>query len=76
MHPGRAIPPELIMSLSSVAATSLGPFTAGGWQGAAASTPGKREQHSPANVQQCNGASGLLTVALALLTVTLAARPR
>ena len=76
MHPARAIPPELVVSLSSAAVTSLGLFTAGGWQGAAASTPGKREQHSPAHVQQCNGAAGLLTVALVLIIVTLAARPR
>jgi hypothetical protein len=55
MHPARAIPPELVVSLSSAAATSLGLFTAGGWQGAAASTPGKREQHSPPTSSSATG---------------------
>ena len=34
------------------------------------------EQHSPANAQQCHAAAGVLTVALVLITVTLAAQGR
>jgi hypothetical protein len=34
------------------------------------------EQHSPAKVEQCNGAAGPLTFALVLITLTLGARPR
>ncbi len=55
MHPARAIPPELIVSLSSAAATSLGPFTAGGWQGAAAGTPGKRSSIPPPTSSSATG---------------------
>ena len=76
MHPARAIPPELIVSLSSAAATSLGPFTASGWQAAAANTPGKRSSITPPTSSSATGQLGLLTVALVLITVTLAARPR
>ena len=75
MHPGQAIPPELIVSLSSAAATSLGPFIRRWLAGRSGRRARGAEQHSPANVQQCNGAAGLLTVALVLVTVTLAARP-
>ena len=76
MHPAQAIPAELIVSLSSAAATSLGPFTAGGWPGAAAGRAREAEQHSPAKVEQGNGAASPLTFALVLITVTLAARLR
>ncbi len=74
MHRPGQIPPELIVSMSSAAATSLGPFTAGGWQGAPAGTPGERSSIPRQRPAVQNGAAGLLTVALVLITVTLAAR--
>ena len=77
MHPAQAIPAELIVSLSSAAATSLGPFTAGGWPGAATGRSAREaEQHSPAKVEQGNGAASPLTFALVLITVTQAIASR
>ena len=55
MHPAQAIPAELIVSLSSAAATSLGPFTAGGWPGAAAGRPGKRSSIPPPRSSRATG---------------------
>ena len=55
MHPAQAIPAELIVSLSSAAATSLGPFTAGGCPGAAAGRPGKRSSIPPPRSSRATG---------------------
>jgi len=45
-------------------------------QAGRSAAPAPHPTHSPAKVEQCNGAAGPLTFALVLITATLAARPR